>query len=185
MLGLLEDLARRCDIGFVAEGDVIVGLGDPVAKLAGSEYLSHVHGQVAGRPAIDLHAEVALQGLVREAIGAGLLRSAHDCAEGGLAVAVAESAFRGGIGARLSGSWLEATRPDVALFGETQSRIVVSLAAADAEALEERASAAGVPCAPLGVVGGQRLVIGAVDTALDEARAAWSAGLADALAGEG
>ena len=185
MLGLLEDLGRRCDAGFVASGDVIYGLGEPLARLAGSEYLAHVHGLVAGRPSIDLVAEVALQRLVREAIGCGLLRSAHDCAEGGLAVTLAESAFRGGVGLECEGGWIKAgPRADVALFGEAQSRIVVSVGPADVDDLERRATGAGVPAARLGTVGGGRLVIGPIDIRLDEAREAWSQGLATALAGE-
>lgn len=139
---------------------------------------------MAGRPSIDLGFEVQLQRLVRETIAAGQLRSAHDLSEGGLAVAVAESAFRGGIGATVQGGWLAAAlRADVALFGEAQSRIIVSVAAEDAAAFEKRAHGSDVPCVRLGTVGGDRLVIGHIDVRLEEARARWSAGLADALAG--
>jgi len=186
MLGLLDELPKRCDLGFEGDGDVIFGLGAPQAGLAGSEYLSHIHGRVAGRPSIDLDLEVALQRFVRAAITAGTLHSAHDCAEGGLAIALAESAFRGGIGVRCEGGWLDAgTRIDIALFGEAQSRIVVSVAAVDAEAFERTAGAAGVSCARLGMVGGDRLVIGPIDVGLADAEQAWTSGLADALAGEG
>jgi phosphoribosylformylglycinamidine synthase len=186
MLGLLEDRSRRCDAGFQSAGDVIFGLGVAEPGLAGSEYLSHVHGRVAGRPSIDLDFEVRLQQLVRETIADGGLRSAHDCAEGGLAVAVAESAFRGGIGATIAGGWLAAAvRVDIVLFGEAQSRIVVSVAAEDADAFEKRAQGSDMPCVRLGTVGGDRLVIGPIDVGLEEARAVWSSGLADALAGEG
>ncbi len=186
MLGLLERLEQRCDLGFRAEGDLIFGLGPAAGRLAGSEYLSLVHGKIAGRPTIDLELEVALQRLVRQSIRDSLLRSAHDLAEGGLATAVAESAFRGGIGARLAGGWLVAgDRLDVALFGEAQSRVIVSVDPADAGALVARAAEAGVPCAQLGSVGGDRLALGTVDIGLAEAQAVWSAGLARALAGEG
>jgi phosphoribosylformylglycinamidine (FGAM) synthase-like enzyme len=185
MLGLLDDLTARCDVGFHDAGDVIFGLGTPVADLAGSEYLSLVHGRVAGRPSIDLDLEVRLQAFARGAIETGTLRSAHDCAEGGLAVTLAESAFRGGIGVRCASGWLAGDgRADVVLFGEAQSRIVVSVSATDAEAFERSAAAAEVPCARLGVVGGDRLVVGPVDVGLAQAEAVWSSGLADALAGE-
>jgi phosphoribosylformylglycinamidine (FGAM) synthase-like enzyme len=185
MLGLLDDLAARCDIGFRDAGDIIYGLGAPEAELAGSEYLSHTHGHIAGRPSIDLEVEVALQRFVREAIAGGTLRSAHDCAEGGLAVTLAESAFRGGIGVRCDDGWLATEgRDDIVLFGEAQSRIVVSVAPADAAAFERSAATAGVACARLGVVGTDRLVIGPLDVGLGQAQAAWSSGLADALAGE-
>jgi phosphoribosylformylglycinamidine synthase len=186
MLGLLEDRSRRCDLGFRDEGDVIFGLGVVEPGLAGSEYLSHVHGRVAGRPAIDLELEVRLQRFVRETIADGQLHSAHDLSEGGLAVAVAESAFRGGIGATIEGGWLAAAvRPDVALFGEAQSRIIVSVAADDANALEKRADGSDVPCVRLGTVGGERLIVGPIDVELEAARGRWSTGFANALAGEG
>lgn len=186
MLGLLEDLDKRCDIRFRDEGDVILGLGSPDARLAGSEYLARVHGLVAGRPSIDLDLEVALQRLVRELIGDGVARSAHDCAEGGLAVALAESAFSGDIGIHCDAGWLAGCdRTDVSLFGEAQSRIVVSVAPDDVAAVAERARAAGVPCGVLGRVGGRRLIIGSVNVELTRARDAWSGGLAAALAGEG
>lgn len=186
MLGLLEDLEARCDMGFRSEGDVIFGLGVAEPVLAGSEYLSHVHGLVAGRPSIDLAFEVQLQRFVREVIADGRLRSAHDLSDGGLAVAVAESAFRGGIGATIEGGWLAAAvRADVALLGEAQSRIIVSVAKDDAAAFEKRAQGSDVPCVRLGTVGGDRLRIGPIDVELEVAEGAWSSGLANALAGEG
>jgi phosphoribosylformylglycinamidine synthase len=100
-------------------------------------------------------------------------------------VAVAESAFRGGVGAAVEGGWLAAAvRADVALFGEAQSRVIVSVASEDAAAFEKRADGSGVPCVRLGTVGGERLRIGPVDIGLQDAQAIWSAGLANALAGE-
>jgi phosphoribosylformylglycinamidine synthase len=191
MLGLLPDLARRCDSAFRQAGDVVVLLGDPApdvaADLAASEYLSVIHGRVAGRPSIDLAAEVALQRAVREAIGRGLLRSAHDCSSGGLAVTIAESAFRGGIGVacdlgRLGRAAM--SRPDALLFGESQSRIVVSLDRDDLPAFSRLAEESGVPWAGIGTVGGERLVIGPIDIALRQAQVAWEDGLAVALGWE-
>jgi phosphoribosylformylglycinamidine synthase len=187
MLGLLSDLSRRCDMGFHAAGDVIVLLGHSAPDLAASTYLAVVHGRVAGRPSIDLGAELALQRLIRSAIGRGLLRSAHDCSDGGLAVAIAESAFRGGIGAECRDGVLEladGARIDAVLFGEAQSRVVVSLSADDLPALARLAEEAGVPWARLGTVGDDRLAIGPIDVALADARAAWDGGLALALGWE-
>ena len=184
MLGLLPDLARRCDIGFRDEGDAIVLLGELESDLAGSEYLSHEHGLVAGRPSIELDREVALQGLVRQAIADRLLHSAHDCSDGGLAVTLAESAFRGGIGAtclRDLSVRAAQTRPDAILFGERQSRVLVSLAESDLPTLSRLAADAGLPCQQIGVVGGKRLVIDQIDVGIDEAETAWSGGLAEAL----
>jgi phosphoribosylformylglycinamidine synthase II len=180
MLGLLEDLARRCDIGFQAEGDVVLLLGEPAADLAGSEYLSHRHGVVGGRPSVDLEAEVALQRLLRDAIGLGLLRSAHDCSDGGLAVTLAESAFRSGIGVSCPDLAL-GSRLDAALFGEAQSRVVVSAAREESTALERLAAEARVPCARIGTVGGDDLALDRISVSLVDAEAAWSDGLATAL----
>ena len=189
VLGLLPDLARRCDSGFREPGDAILLLGHPTAELDGSEYLSHRHGIVAGRPRIDLDAEVALQRLVREAIGQGLLRSAHDCSEGGIAVAIAEAAFRGGLGAHCLGGPLAGGggrgRWDAALFGEAQSRIIVSVADDKVPTIEQMADLAGVPFQHIGIVGGERLAIGAIDVAFGSALQAWSGGLDGALFGEG
>jgi phosphoribosylformylglycinamidine synthase II len=181
MLGLLDQLDRRCDIGFGQPGDVIALLGQTQADLSGSEYLHIVHGRTAGRPRIDLDEELRLQALVREAIGDGLLASAHDCSDGGLAVTLAESAFRSDIGIDCAEVPTDGLRADMALFAETQSRIVVSVAPADWSALQERAAVADIACARLGVVGGKRLRIGPVDVGLDEARDAWATGLGDAL----
>ncbi|HEX7239602.1 MAG TPA: phosphoribosylformylglycinamidine synthase subunit PurL, partial [Longimicrobiaceae bacterium] len=94
MVGIVEDLAHVTTSGFRAEGDDVVLLGRNTAELGGSEYLKTLHGRVAGdAPALDIAAEAALQRALLAAIRAGLVRSAHDPAEGGLAVALAESAF--------------------------------------------------------------------------------------------
>ena len=182
MLGLLEQADATRGIGFGAEGDIVGLLGDATPSLDGSEFLAVVHGQVAGAPTIDLDAELAVQTLLRDLIQAGLLASAHDCSDGGLAVAVAESAFAGGIGVDLD---LDSThaRADVALFGEAPSRIVISAAAAAWPEVERRAAAAGVAARRLGSVGGERLRIGPIDVALDDAHRAWDQGLDAALAG--
>jgi phosphoribosylformylglycinamidine synthase len=184
MLGLLPELSRRSDIGFGSAGDAILLLGETEPDQAGSEYLALVHGLVAGAPRIDLEREVVLQRLVRDCITDGLLRSAHDCSEGGLAVALAESAFRSGLGAACP-DVVGDLRPDAALFAETQSRVVISVAPADLVEVEERAARAGLPCRRLGTVGGDRLIIGPVDVGLDAAERAWRGGLADALRGKG
>ncbi|MCY3913700.1 MAG: phosphoribosylformylglycinamidine synthase subunit PurL [Chloroflexi bacterium] len=182
MLGLLEEADTSCGIGFGAAGDIVGLLGDAPPVLDGSEYLAVVHGQVAGAPTIDLDAELAVQTVLRDLIQAGLLVSAHDCSDGGVAVAVAESAFAGGIGVRLEVD-PSAERDDVALFGEAPSRIVISAKAAAWPDVERRAAAAGVPVRALGRVGGDRLRVGPIDVALDEAHRAWDQGLDAALAG--
>jgi phosphoribosylformylglycinamidine synthase len=184
-VGLLEDASTRLTAGFRETGDTILLLGVPAgdASLAGSEYLAHVHGTVAGQPAIDLDAEAALQSLLVSLAGERLLRSAHDCSDGGLAVTLAESAIIGGQGAVLSAAALQqAGRWDAGLFGEAPSRVVVSCPAEQTTAVVARAREAGVPAVALGTVGGERLVIdGYVDATLAELTDAFEGGLERAL----
>jgi phosphoribosylformylglycinamidine synthase subunit PurL len=189
MLGLTDDVTANCTVAFKTEGDRIYLLGDAAPVLDGSEYQKRWFGGPAGRPAgripdVDLDAEAALQGAIREAIGARLLRSAHDCSDGGMAVALAECCMAGGRGAILTLDdvpWVGgslgcaaaagaaeahtnavgplAGRPDLALFGETPTLVVVSVAAQDSDRLEDLCEAAGVPATPLGIVGGSLLLI--------------------------
>ena len=182
MLGVLDELDRRCGAGFTADGDEIAVLGAGRPRLDGSEYLSVAHGRVAGRPEINLVDEVAVQRLVRELIVARLLSSAHDCSDGGLAVALAESAFAGGRGVRAPDLPIPG-RLDEALFGESQSRIVVSYPPLAAAAVAAAAATLSVPISPVGKVGGDRLCIGPIDVPLAHAEQVWSQGLELALAG--
>jgi phosphoribosylformylglycinamidine synthase len=178
VLGLMDDVARNCPPRFQRAGDVIALLGDTLDELGASEYLAAIHGLVAGQvPRLDLHREAAVQRLCRQAIARGLLRSAHDCSDGGLAVALVEScsgpyglppddAAAGAppcgwpLGARVEvpDAW-RAMRADAVLFGESQSRIVVSLAPEDWAALEALAGEHGVPVHRLGTTGGERVVL--------------------------
>ncbi len=154
MVGMLESLAHVTRNTFRQDGDAIVLLGEPTDELGGSEYLAHIHGVVAGRPPrCDLARERAVIDALLEAIRAGDVRSAHDCSEGGLAVAIAESAI--GDRTRMMGADIElsafAGLPLRALlFGEAQARIVVSSPApAQVIAVAERH---GVPAARIGTV---------------------------------
>jgi len=177
MVGLITDVEHITTQDFQAAGDVIFLLGETYAELGGSEYQKLVRGEIAGRPpALDLQKEAAVQKLVLQLIRSGLVRSAHDLSEGGLAVAVAESCFGKEIGAELD--WDCALRPDLALFSESQSRILLSVSAEHADQVAQQAQQAGVPCARIGVTGGERLVIRingrpAVDVPLRELKAAW------------
>jgi phosphoribosylformylglycinamidine synthase len=184
MLGVLANVEQRCGPGFCAAGDVVLLLGQELGTpgtadaqgLAGSEYLAELHGRVAGRPVIDLDLEVRVQRLCLDGIRSGLVRSAHDCSDGGLAVALAESCLAGGVG--LAGSPVKGEgRRDSMLFGEQQSRIVVSAAAGRVDELTAAAAAAGVPVTRLGLVGGDRLQFGPLDLPLDRLRDAWEGGL--------
>ena len=155
--------------------------------LAGSEYLATEHAMVAGKPAIDLDAEARLQRLLVALAQERLLRSAHDCADGGLAVALAESTVLGGVGfagapGSADGPGWPSGRWDAALFGESPSRAVVTCAEQDAPRIEAAAHAEGVPCVRLGATGGDRFAIpGLVDEPLADLAAAYFGGLESAL----
>ena len=169
-LGLLDDAGKAVGAGFPAEGLAVVLLGPGPGTatpqdLAGSEYLSVMHGLTTGQPHIDLDLERRVQEVCRQAITGGLARSAHDCSDGGLAVALAESCILGGVGFRGN---LDAARWDAALFGEKQSRIVVSLPSADLPALADLARSRGVPLLSLGRTGGDRLVLRIGDEATND-----------------
>jgi len=139
--------------------------GDPVCELeslGGSEYLNTVFGAVVGcPPQLDLEMEKSVQAVIREAIAEGLLLSAHDCSDGGLAVNIAESCIQGKVGANIS--LLANCAPAAALFNEAQSRIVVSLTAKSLGKLRELVDAHHVECSILGRTGGEKLLISVND----------------------
>jgi phosphoribosylformylglycinamidine synthase len=185
VVGLLEDAAKTVTRQFKSAGAAVVVLGDNHGELGGSEYLARLHGQTAGEPPqLDLAKERALQRLVVTLIRDGLVESAHDCAEGGVAVALAECTFdSGGIGveadvASVSGLPADAVTAGT-LFGESASRIVVSAAEARADAVLGAAAAAGVPAHRVGRTGGSDIRIdvdGArvVQVPVSVAEAAWA-----------
>jgi phosphoribosylformylglycinamidine synthase len=166
---------------------VVVLLGEPAGRLGGSEYLATVHGRLAGPVApVDLDRERALQAACLAAIEAGCVRSAHDCAEGGLAVALAECAMTGPrrLGAELALPAGE--RIEEVLFGEAPSRIVLSVAPDDLDRLTRIVREWTVPLRVLGHVGGDRLDLRVGDTArvslgVDALAEAFDNGLARAL----
>ncbi|MFC0213393.1 phosphoribosylformylglycinamidine synthase subunit PurL [Paenibacillus chartarius] len=158
MVGLVEDVDHITTQGFKAEGDVVLLLGETKAELGGSEFQYVVHGVTEGRPPVlDLAVERKLQQAVLEAIRGGLVASAHDLSEGGLAVALAESCISGGIGATVAVD--SELRADVALFSESQSRIVLSAKPDKASALQKLLAERGVPCREIGKVGGSQLTV--------------------------
>jgi phosphoribosylformylglycinamidine synthase len=130
MVGLIESREHITRMGFRQPGDAIVLLGDLTDELGGSEYLACVHGVVAGAPpSIDLVRERAIIDTLLDAIREGVVRSAHDCAEGGLAVALAECAIadrEAMLGATVDLAAWNAIPPRAVLFGEAQGRVVVS-----------------------------------------------------------
>ncbi len=160
MVGLVHDTAHITTQGFKAEGDVILLVGgETKAELGGSELQYAVLGKTEGRPpAIDLALEKKVLDGVLSAIQGGLVASAHDLSEGGLAVALAESCISGGgLGAAVNVE--TALRADHALFSESQSRILLSAKPEQAAALKASLAERGIGCAELGTVGGSSLTI--------------------------
>ena len=188
MVGLIEDSAHITDQWFKNEGDFIGLIGESLDELGGSEYLKTTAGLDRGAPpTLDLEKEKAVQGACLEAIRAGIIKSAHDLSDGGLAVAIAESCFspKGVLGA-VVGIETFKMRMDAVLFGESQSRILVSLNEADMLRMARIADESGVPFAAVGRVGGDKLVMGdVVDMSVDEALQAWSGGFEKTALGDG
>ena len=180
-LGLLEDASKATRSAFAAEGLVVGLLGAGTSEveahdLAGSEYLQWIHGRVEGSPRIDIDLEKRVHQVCRSAIGQGLLASAHDCSEGGLAVALAECSIQGDVG--FVGDFSIADRWDVILFGEQQSRIIVSLPKEHWDALSRLASGFAVPIVRLGYTGGDRFQLNdQMDLPVSQIADVWNNGL--------
>ncbi|HEY5335142.1 MAG TPA: phosphoribosylformylglycinamidine synthase subunit PurL [Mycobacteriales bacterium] len=166
VLGVHDDVSRRTPSGFARGGDALLLLGKTDDELSGSEWAWTAHRHLGGRPPrVDFDAERSLLEVLRQ----GGFASAHDLSTGGLAVALTESCLRHGMGCSvtLPGD------PFVALFSESSGRVLVSVPPTDAEAVEKRCAAAGLPVTRLGSTGGGALAIGAVgEIPLDELRAA-------------
>jgi phosphoribosylformylglycinamidine synthase len=184
VLGLIEDVEAIATPEFEA-GETVVLLGQGAVRgrardLAGSEYLELMHSRVAGKPRIDLDLEARVQALCRRCIREGLVTHAHDCAEGGLGVALAEACIAGGAG--FQGKFQVSGRWDAALFGEAQSRILIGVQPDRLVALKRLAGEMGVPMCVLGSMGGTQIRIdGLLDVPLSQARHAWRYGLEEAL----
>jgi len=196
MIGLVEDVRRVVQQGFKQEGDHIALLGTTADDLSISEYANRVAGPSTEEgetnvPRLDLDLELKVQQVCLQAAEAGLLKSAHDCSDGGIAVALAESCFsslnRPGIGAdvKMTGS-LPATN---LLFSESPSRIIISFAESAREMIEDIARRRDCPFAILGKVGAHRLRIktaGAtvIDSAVEQLESAWRTSLSTKLQAE-
>jgi phosphoribosylformylglycinamidine synthase subunit PurL len=190
MVGLIDDPRRVTTQWFTIEGDEILLLGDNTDELGGSEYLRQLGGVVEGPlPELDLDREIAVQDVCRTAIGKGLVRSAHDCADGGFAVALAECCFssygRTGVGAEVALD--DAGDGAAILFGEAPSRILLSVDAKIAARVAEIANAKGVRCRKIGTVGGDRLRIAlhgdvVIDDAIGDLESAWRGTIGAAMA---
>jgi phosphoribosylformylglycinamidine synthase len=178
LVGLLDSADETCTMDFKGEGDVIILVGETYDELGGSEYLNTVHKVVAGEiPQLDLGLEMDVQGAVRKLIRKDLLKSAHDCSDGGIAVTLAESAIAGGIGCTVVLD--DDLTPHESLFSESQSRIVVTCAPDDAESVIEALHHAHVPYSVIGEVGGNGILVdGLIDVSVKECASIWSNALA-------
>ena len=173
MLGLLADHRLRVPTGFPRPGLAVYLLGETLAELGGSEFAEAVLGVVAGQPPrLDLDREAALLRFLRAAAGETLVASGHDCGDGGIAIALAESAIEGAHGFAVT---VPGDLPaHVALFSESASRAVVSVAPEHEDRLAELAAELGVPIARIGETGGPRVVFdGLFETTVDELREAY------------
>jgi len=185
VVGVLEDAGRLATQWFKATGHRIALLGPDAVSLGGSEYLWTLHGRVAGRLApLDLEMERRVQSAVRAAVQAGLVTAAHDCSEGGLAVALAESSVSGtrtGAAVGCDVTVERGRRLDETLFGEGPSRVVVSVEAARQREFEALMAESAIPWRWIGTTGGERLTVRAagrvvVDVAVDRIEHAWRSG---------
>jgi phosphoribosylformylglycinamidine synthase len=185
MVGLMDDCALHAGCSFLAAGDrvaLIGGLGG--GHLGGSEYLFVVHGHSRGLPPpLDYAREKAAQKAVRRCVREGLLRAAHDCSDGGLAVALAEMCFGKDLGCSVT--LRSALRPDALVFGEDASRIVISYAPSQRAQVEAACKAEGAPFEEIGEVGGPLLRIdGVLEARVSELKEAWSSAI-PRLVGQG
>ena len=173
MVGLIERPEHITTQWFKDEGDAILLLGeivdekDPLFGLGGSAYLQRIHNLKTGTPPrCDLTKEKELHLALRSLVHSGCIKSAHDCSEGGLAVALAECCISRQAGREsfdLIGATIELStvkgRLDAVLFGETQGRIVITVPGVQAGKVLAQAKILGVPAMPLGTVGGEELKI--------------------------
>jgi phosphoribosylformylglycinamidine synthase len=181
MLGLIDDVTKIIGKGFSAEGDVVALLGWHRSELGGSEYQKVVQGRITGdAPWIDINEEVRLQKVLLSAIRSGVISAAHDCSEGGLVVAVAEMAMAGKYGAQLNWPY---DRHAADLFGEAQSRVVVTLRPESYEAFEAECFGNNVPIVRLGTVGGSSLSMwNGGNMSVDDLRVAYEGALPSIMA---
>ena len=178
MVGVIDDYGKRLSAALRAEGDFVLLIGSSHNDLGGSEYLKVEHGHVAGRPpALDLTRERAVNRLILSAAQSGYLHSAHDCADGGMLIALAECCLLGGIGVRCPAVRPEPPlRLDAAFFGESPSRYIVSVPSRAMPEMQSLARRHNVELSLLGLAGGDILEFeGQLKVSLGELRVAWEA----------
>jgi len=173
MVGLLDSIDNRVTMDFKDEGDLIFLLGANQEELGASEYLKLQENRIDGYvPEIDLKLEKRVQDTVFKAVKEGIVKSAHDCSEGGLAVALAESCFKNKIGVNIK---IEENISDKALlFGETQSRIIVSIAQDNENILKKIAEENKIPIKKIGRTQGNRYLFNdLIELSVEEMNNKW------------
>jgi phosphoribosylformylglycinamidine synthase len=178
MAGIIEDYNQVCTMPFKNDGDLVVLLGESREELGGSEYLKVIHNIEKGLPPqLDLSLEKAVQDVCRESIQAGIISSAHDCSDGGLAVALAECCITGNKGLEVDIE-TDKIRNDASLFGETQSRIIVSLSENHLDNLQAIANKYEIPIQVLGKIEGNSLKISSLlDIEVEQLKTAWESNI--------
>ncbi len=186
MVGLIEDVTKHVSIAFRSDGDSIALLGETRDELGGSEFMRVIRGRDEGPcPELDLRSERLLVDFLVEAASRRLLSSAHDVSDGGFAVALCESAFRGEIGARVALP-SRGARASSVLFGESTGRALVSFSRESSAAVQELARSIGVPFAVVGSVAGGSIRIDLdgktlIDAPLDPLEALWATSFQEAV----
>ncbi|TAE32503.1 MAG: phosphoribosylformylglycinamidine synthase subunit PurL [Cytophagales bacterium] len=191
MLGLMENFKNRMTMNFRQAGDLVYLLGQPANDIASSEYLYSYRGVKASpAPAFDMEAELAMQRTLNGLIKQKLVVSAHDLSDGGLFVALAESAMAcsgipGGVGFDVNTSIIETTeefRLDAILFGEGQGRVIVSVSPEQQASFESTVADSGVPCVQIGsVTDGAFVVDSQVLMTVTEAKSLYGNALGDIM----
>jgi len=179
IVGMVDDIKQITGPAFKEEGDILILLGENKDELGASEYVKTIHQKEKGiPPQIDLEEEKRIQDFCLEIISLGLVESAHDVSEGGLACCLAESSFLNDKKTGLSVNLQDEIHSDAVLFGETQSRIVITSKSQNHQKILDLAKNKQVKAAVIGKTGGDRIVISHDDTKLidipvDEALKAW------------
>lgn len=180
MLGILEEIDKAIGIGFRKPDAELILLGSAKGEVGGSEYLFQVTGKIQGEPpSLNLDYERRLQEACLVAIGRGLLQSAHDISEGGIAVTLAESCISSGYGAEIKDGVSGRMRSDLWLFGESQSMILVSCDPSDSEEVISIAKQRNVDAQSIGRTTdtGRIVIRGLMDIAVGEARGVYESSI--------
>ncbi|MCZ6638382.1 MAG: phosphoribosylformylglycinamidine synthase subunit PurL [Candidatus Dadabacteria bacterium] len=183
MVGLIEDMDKHMTQWFKDEGDIIILLGETKEEFGGSEYLKQIHGRVCGiPPSLDLDKELKLIRTLLQGSQEGIIKSAHDISEGGLALAISESCFTPsglkGVEIKIP----QSIRDDALLFSESQARAIISLDEQNIAKIKELTKRCGVPMKIIGSVNGTRLFIeDLIDIPISKAYSKWALGFENIL----